>query len=721
MPDMQITIRFRRKSCNDVLMFPAGKISINNRANEIGLHEPPLRAHLPGHRALPRGDRRRRPARVALGHDPAPGDPRGAVGARGRHRPALGARPLPRGLPRPELRVHPRPGTRRDRGPGDPGRGRRGRRRPGARGRVFDLAHPHQLGALRAGLPRGGVALGRRLRRDHRPAPHRGVAGGQRRRRAPRHRRRRGRGGRRGAPQRPGDRAGDRRDRRVPRDEGGLVVHSSLWLTALLALPALGALVVARLRAEGAAYTVGVAVAGLEAALSLVVVLLYNAHVAGAGTFDFAGRWVLSAPFGLAYDVSLDGISLLMVALTALVVLLALLGARERRREGAFVAWLLLLTSFTMGSFVAHDLLEFFIFFELTLVPAYFIIAQWGGAARSRAALKFFVYTFTGSAFLFAGALYLAFAHQHQVGGDLTFAYGARAATTMSHSTAVWLFSAFAIAFAVKSPIFPLHTWSPLAYAEAPTAGSIELSALLAKLGSYGLLRVAVGLAPLALTTMRPVLLTLAVLGILWGSALACVTPDLKRLVAYSSLAQMGFITLGVVTGSQIAMVGAVLLMFNHGVITAGFFLLIGFIERRRGTATIADLAGLQGPAPVLAALFTVVMLASIGLPGLSGFVSEYLILIGAFATHAWWAVVATLGVVLAALYLLWAYQRVFHGRAQADNARVSDATAAERWVLVPVVVLIVALGVVPRPVLDKITPSVHQLIEHVAPAGVTK
>src|SRR5487761_2242858 len=562
MPDMQITIRFRRKSCNDVLMFPAGKISINNRANEIGLHEPPLRAHLPGHRALPRGDRRRRPARVALGHDPAPGDPRGAVGARGRHRPALGARPLPRGLPRPELRVHPRPGTRRDRGPGDPGRGRRGRRRPGARGRVFDLAHPHQLGALRAGLPRGGVALGRRLRRDHRPAPHRGVAGGQRRRRAPRHRRRRGRGGRRGAPQRrgaaqgpvglraplrPGDRAGDRRDRRVPRDEGGLVVHSSLWLTALLALPALGALVVARLRAEGAAYTVGVAVAGLEAALSLVVVL-------------------------------------------------ALLGARERRREGAFVAWLLLLTSFTMGSFVAHDLLEFFIFFELTLVPAYFIIAQWGGAQRSRAALKFFVYTFTGSAFLFAGALYLAFAHQHQVGGDLTFAYGALAATTKSHSTAVWLFSACALALAVKSPIFPLHTWSPLAYAEAPAAGSIELSALLAKLGSYGLLRVAVGLAPLALTTMRPVLLTLAVLGILWGSALACVTPDLKRLVAYSSLAQMGFITLGVVTGSQIAMVGAVLLMFNHGVITAGFFLLIGFIERRRGTATIRDLAGLQGP-----------------------------------------------------------------------------------------------------------------------------
>ena len=265
------------------------------------------------------------------------------------------------------------------------------------------------------------------------------------------------------------------------------------------------------------------------------------------------------------------------------------------------------------------------------------------------------------------------------------------------------------------------HTWSPLTYAEAPTGGSIELSALLAKLGSYGLLRFAVGLFPLALVTMRPILLTLAVIGILYGSAVACVTPDLKRLVAFSSLAQMGFITLGVMSGSKIATVGAVLLMFNHGVITIGFFLLIGFIERRRGSYLVKDLVGLQGPAPVLAALFTVVMLASIGLPGLSGFVSEYLILIGTFATHAWWAVVATIGVVASALYLLWAYQRVFHGRAEGANAEIADASGAERWVMVPVVVLIVVLGVFPRPVLDRISPSVQQLVEHTAPSGVTK
>lgn len=500
-------------------------------------------------------------------------------------------------------------------------------------------------------------------------------------------------------------------------------MHSSLWLTLLIVVPLVGALASALVqKTEGRAYLVAVATSVVELALALVVACLYNDHIAKAQTFDFATRHVLSAPFGLAYDVALDGISLLMVVLTALTVLLALLGARDRRQEPAFVAWLLLLTSFTMGSFLSHDLLLFFIFFELTLVPCYFLISQWGAKERAKAALKFFIYTFTGSAFLLIGILYLGFVHQHQLPTSaLTFSYSALSGTVMTHGTQVWLFIAFAIAFAVKAPIWPLHTWSPISYAEAPTAGSIEMSALLAKLGTYGLLRFAVGLFPLALPTMRPLLLTLAAIGIIYGSMLACKTPDLKRFVAYSSLAQMGFITLGVMSGSKIATVGAVLLMFNHGVITIGFFLIIGFIERRRGSTLIRDFRGLQGPAPILAALFTVVMLASIGLPGLNGFVSEYLILIGTFATHAWWAIVATFGVVASAIYLLWAYQRVFHGRAEGVNANLPDATPKEQWVLVPVVVLIVVLGVFPKPVLDRITPSVQQLIEHVAPSGLNK
>jgi len=499
-------------------------------------------------------------------------------------------------------------------------------------------------------------------------------------------------------------------------------MHSSLWLTALLVVPLVGAAIAMLVRRrDGQSYVAAVVTASVEMAITIVVAVLYKSDIAHAQTFDFVSRHVVSAPFGLAYDVAIDGISLLMVVLTSLVVLLSLLGARDQRREPAFVAWLLVLTSMAMGSFVAHDLFEFFIFFELTLVPCYFIISQWGGAEKAKAALKFFIYTFTASAPLFIGILYLGFLHQHQTGGALSFAYGTLSSTTMSHSMAIWLFVAFAIAFAAKSPIWPLHTWSPITYAEAPTAGSIELSALLAKLGSYGLLRFAVGLFPLALPDMRPVVLTLAVIGILYGSALACVALDMKRLVAYSSLAQMGFITVGIMTGSKIAMVGAVLLMFNHGVITIGFFLIIGFIEKRRGSILVRDLNGLQGPAPVLAAIFTIVMLASIGLPGLSGFVSEYLILIGTFATHAWWSVAATLGVVGAALYLLWAYQRVFHGHAVGANATITDATTKERWVLVPVVALIVVLGVFPKPVLDRISPSVQQLIEHVAPSGVSK
>ncbi|HEY5302626.1 MAG TPA: NADH-quinone oxidoreductase subunit M [Acidimicrobiales bacterium] len=500
-------------------------------------------------------------------------------------------------------------------------------------------------------------------------------------------------------------------------------MHSSWWLSVLIVLPLLGAVVAMLVRKiPGASYAVGVGVGTVEVVVSLVVTSLYSSHVASAQGFDFYSRHVVSAPLGLAYDVALDGLSLLMVVLTALVLLLSLLGGRDKRREPAFVAWLLILTGLTMGSFVSHDVLEFFIYFELTLVPCYFIISGWGGKERSRAALKFFLYTFTASAFFLVGILYMGFAHQHQnPGSALTFAYSAMSGTTMSHSTAVWLFVSFAIAFAAKAPIWPLHTWSPLTYAEAPTAGSIELSALLAKLGTYGLLRFAVGLLPLAQVSVRPVMLTLSVIGILYGSILACVATDLKRLVAYSSLAQMSFITLGVMSGSTAGVTGAVLLMFNHGIITIGFFLIIGFLERRRASIQIADFAGLQRPVPVLSAIFTVTMMASIGLPGLSGFVSEFLILLGTFTTHAWWAAVASLGVLASSVYLLWLYQRVFHGRAEGTNAQIPDASPAERWVLVPVVVLIVVLGVFPKPVLDRITPSAHDLVTQVATAGAAK
>jgi len=487
-------------------------------------------------------------------------------------------------------------------------------------------------------------------------------------------------------------------------------------------LPVLGALLARSQRqVEGRAYAISVATAGLETVLSLVVAVLYKSNLANAQGFDFAYRRVLSAPLGLSYDVAIDGISLWLVVLTALTVFVALLGARDRRRESSYVTWQLLLLSVTMGCFVAHDLLEFFVFFELILVPCYFMITQWGGEQRKAAAMKFFLYTFTGSAFMLVSLIYLAMAHQREVGGALTFAYGALSQTTLSTTAALWVFAGFAIAFAVKAPIWPFHTWSPSTYAEAPTAAGIELSALLSKLGSYGLLRFAVGLLPGAQHDARPVMLTLAVISILYGSFVACTAKDLRRFIAYSSLAQMGFVTLGVMSGSLIGTQGAVLLMVNHGIITLGVFVLVGYLERRRANVAMAELRGLQGPMPVFAGLFTLFMLATMGLPGLSGFVSEYLILIGTFGTHAWWALAATLGVVGSAVYWLWAYQRAFHGPVSGGDAELADVSTTERNVLVPVVVLVVALGVFPSPVLNRIAPAVNYLITHVAPTGVSK
>jgi NADH-quinone oxidoreductase subunit M len=303
--------------------------------------------------------------------------------------------------------------------------------------------------------------------------------------------------------------------------------------------------------------------------------------------------------------------------------------------------------------------------------------------------------------------------HQSQ-SGVLTFSLPALEHTHLSGSTGVLLFLAFTAAFAVKAPLFPFHTWSPDAYTEAPTGGSMVLSGVLAKLGTYGIIRFDLNLFPQASKTLAPLLLTLAVIGILYGAIVASAQRDLKRLVAYSSLAQIGFIALGTFAFTTEGLTGGVLLMVNHGLITAALFLLIGWIADRRSTWQVSGLRGLQSPAPVLAAAFTVAMLASIGLPGLNGFVSEFLVLAGTFLTHRWWAVVATAGVILAAVYLLWAYQQAFHGQPDEANAKTRDLRWSERLVVAPLLVLIVLLGVYPKPVLDRITPAVNQLIHRV-------
>ena len=286
--------------------------------------------------------------------------------------------------------------------------------------------------------------------------------------------------------------------------------------------------------------------------------------------------------------------------------------------------------------------------------------------------------------------------------------------THLSGTEGVLLFLAFTAAFAVKAPLFPLHTWSPDAYTEAPEEGSVVLSGVLAKIGTYGIIRFDLSLFPHATRVLAPLVLTLAVIGIVYGAIVACAQRDMKRLVTYSSLAQIGFIALGTLALSSQGLAGGVLLMLNHGLIVGALFILIGFIYERRGTWQTGEMRGLQKAAPVMAAVFTVVMMASIGVPGLNGFVSEFLVLSGTFITHRWWAVVAVLGVIVAAIYLLWAYQQVFHGKPREADEKTRDLALLERAVMAPLIILIVFLGVYPKPVLDRINPSVKQLIAHV-------
>jgi NADH-quinone oxidoreductase subunit M len=316
---------------------------------------------------------------------------------------------------------------------------------------------------------------------------------------------------------------------------------------------------------------------------------------------------------------------------------------------------------------------------------------------------------------MLVGILALVSIHAGQT-GVTTFDIRQLAATRLSGTAGILLLLAFSAAFAVKAPIFPFHTWSPDAYREAPVAGSVLLAGVTAKLGTYGIVRFDLGLFPHATVVLAPVFLSLGVVGILYGAIVAAVQKDLKRLVAYSSLAHIGFIVIGAFALTGEALSGAVLQMVNHGLVTAALFLLVAMIYRRRQTMSVTHLGGLQRRAPVMAATFTLVVLASIGVPGLNGFVGEFLILAGTFLTHRWWAVVAVAGVVLAAVYLLWAYQQIFHGpeRQSERDKPFRDLTWREGAVLAPLIVLIVAMGVYPKPVLDRITPSVDQLITHV-------
>ena len=481
-------------------------------------------------------------------------------------------------------------------------------------------------------------------------------------------------------------------------------------LTSMILVPVAGAIAVALTPSSRAelARVLGLATAVATAALS--VFLLVEFETAEEG-FQFVSRHQWIEDLGISWNLGVDGISLFLVVLTGILFPIALAGPKVTKDVKSYVAWMLLLEAGCLGVFLSLDLFCFFVFWELVLVPMYMLIGGWGYERRIYAALKFFLYTAVGSALMLVAILTVAFLHE----GGPTFDLVTLATDQdFSESTARWLFLAFAASFAIKVPIFPLHTWLPDAHTEAPTAGSVILAGVLLKLGTYGFLRFGLYLFPDAAVDLAPLFLTLGVIGITYGAIVAAMQKDLKRLVAYSSVAHLGFIVIGTFALTTQGLQGGILQMVNHGISTGALFLLVGMIYERRHTRAIAELKGLQKPAPIMAAVFMVVMLSSIGLPGLNGFVGEFLILLGTFVSHRWWAVVAATGVILAAVYLLWAYQRVFHGEPDEANADFAEITWREGAVLAPLLVLIVALGVYPKPVLDRMEPAVDRLIEHV-------
>jgi len=439
----------------------------------------------------------------------------------------------------------------------------------------------------------------------------------------------------------------------------------------------------------------------------------------GVAEFQLVERATWIPQWGIGYRLGVDGVSLFLVLLTTVltpIVVLASWGDIQRHVKEFFV-FLLVLETGMLGALVALDLFLFYVFWEVMLVPMYFLIGVWGGPRRIYAAIKFVLFTMVGSLLMLVAILYCAW-RMRDAGGVMTFGY--EDWLTRLHlppREQLWLFAAFGLAFAIKVPLFPFHTWLPDAHVEAPTGGSVILAGVLLKMGTYGFLRFALPLFPLALATAGPVILTLAVVGIVYGALVATVQPDLKKLVAYSSVSHLGFVMLGLFALTPTAVAGSVYQMLNHGLSTGGLFLLVGMIYERRHTRRIVDFGGLWTAMPVYAALFLVVMLASLGLPGLNGFVGEFLILLGAFRDWPWATAVATSGVILAALYLLWMYERVMLGPlVHEENKRLSDLSRREVAVLVPIIALCFLMGVYPKPFFERIQPSVDRMIAHARP-----
>ncbi|MDH3540439.1 MAG: NADH-quinone oxidoreductase subunit M [Acidimicrobiia bacterium] len=484
-------------------------------------------------------------------------------------------------------------------------------------------------------------------------------------------------------------------------------------LSALVFVPLIAALVVALVPAERRELHLPLGIALSLLPLGLAGVLF--AQFEKVGAFQFVERAEWYAPWGVSWHLGVDGIAMPLIVLTTLLIPVSL-GASTAitDRTKLFVVMVLVLEAGLIGVFVALDLVVFFIFFEAILIPMYFIIGIWGSEDRIYAAVKFFLFTAFGSALMLAGIVALGFIHQRQTGVP-SFDYADLLNLNLSRTAQLWLFGAFGLAFAIKVPMFPVHTWLPDAHVQAPTAGSVLLAGVMLKLGTYGFLRFNIPLFPDASVELVPVMATLAVIGIIYGAVVAIVQPDLKKLVAYSSVSHLGFIVLGLFALTRAGLEGGVIQMVNHGLTTGALFLLVGMLYERRHTKLIADFGGLAKSMPIFAGLFLFSAFASIGLPGLNGFVGEFLILVGSYPALPWAAILGALGVVLAAIYMLWAYERVFTGEpSKEENRSVPDVTLREIVVMAPIVVLIIVLGLYPKVLLDRIEPSTDLVLDRI-------
>jgi NADH-quinone oxidoreductase subunit M len=454
-------------------------------------------------------------------------------------------------------------------------------------------------------------------------------------------------------------------------------------------------------------------VTGLEFLFTLV---LLSGFSNAADKMQFVERvdWIKTATVKVQYLMGIDGISLLLILLTSLLTFIATLSSWNaiKTREKEYYIFLLLLEVGMVGVFVSLDMILFYVFWEVMLVPMYFLIGVWGGERKLYAAIKFFLYTLFGSVMMLIGILVL---FKHYQTFDLLAMI--ERGSILPFVLQCWVFVAFFLGFAIKVPMFPFHTWLPDAHVEAPTAGSVILAGVLLKMGTYGFIRFSIPLFPEATRKFIPYVMALALISIVYGALVSLMQRDMKKLIAYSSVSHMGFVMLGLFALTPLAMKGAVLQMINHGISTGALFLIVGIIYERRHTRQISEFGGLSSRMPIYAAIFLIITMSSIGLPGLNGFIGEFMILMGVFPVSWLWASIAATGIILGAAYMLWLYQRVMFGKLENPaNENLKDLSIREFATFFPLIIMAFWIGIAPKPFLNIIDKPVEKVVRIVNP-----